>query len=99
MPPAIGFARGAPGPDAKLLTRLRVPQGSVGARLSAEEADREQNSANCPGNQDEDIGPVERGSEKPGLHCPERKWLIGKTRPTHNSTHIEGVLSAQFRCW
>jgi hypothetical protein len=33
------------------------------------------------------------------LHCPERKWLIGKTRPTHNSTHIEGVLSAQFRCW
>ena len=49
----------------------------------AEEADREEEPGKPPGGYYQDVGPVERGAEEPGLHAGEEKdravWVCPKT--------------------
>ena len=47
------------------------PQVSACSGFPAEEADSEEESGNPPGGYYQDVGPVERGAEEPGLHAGE----------------------------
>src|ERR1035437_10586863 len=67
-----------------VLTRSRG-RASACSGFPAEEADREEEPGKAPGGYHQDVGPVERGAEEPGLHSaeemPDREEPAGPEHP------------------